>query len=238
VRERTQEGPGVTWAFKKCANEPKPGQFESRDQKCANEPIYERAFVKRGGADSTIGISRTSPFAVGFGRSGLSLPHRGRSCGASHSHPLSPRPRESFCELHTSVQTLENTLQESSRVRHDTPESSSWGGAAAFPARARDPRLVLNRQIGAERRGLRKTSILVRLLQRSNSDEFTVMFTTMRTNEYDAVSGLQADLRVPPHHGIDLTRYRRIEQTNPKFVRWLEIIKPFRLLELDHQLRA
>jgi hypothetical protein len=35
-----------------------------------NDPIYERADVKRGGADFVERVSRTSPFAVGFGRSG------------------------------------------------------------------------------------------------------------------------------------------------------------------------
>jgi hypothetical protein len=43
-----------------------------RDPSGLNDAIYERAFVKRGGADFTIGISRTSPFAVGVGRSGPS----------------------------------------------------------------------------------------------------------------------------------------------------------------------
>jgi hypothetical protein len=37
-----------------------------------NEAIYERADVKRGGADFVERVSRTSPFAVGFGRSGPS----------------------------------------------------------------------------------------------------------------------------------------------------------------------
>ena len=59
-----------------------------------NEAIYERAVVKRGGADFVERVSRTSPFAVGFGRSGRSLTCPPRSGRATRTHPLSPRPRE------------------------------------------------------------------------------------------------------------------------------------------------
>ena len=72
---------------------PRPGLPEHRGKR-ANEAIYERGSVKRGGADFVIGSSRTSPVAVGFGRSGPSRPAGGRSGCASRSHPLSLRSRE------------------------------------------------------------------------------------------------------------------------------------------------
>jgi hypothetical protein len=83
---------GVASRLSEPENEPNPEAADHRNPR--NEPIYERGSVKRGGADSVIGSSRTSPFAVGFGRSGPSQPACGRSGCASRSHPLSLRPRE------------------------------------------------------------------------------------------------------------------------------------------------
>jgi hypothetical protein len=61
MRERTQAGSGVRWAIKNARTNPSRVRCEVGDQKCANEPIYERADVKRGGADFVSRASRTSP---------------------------------------------------------------------------------------------------------------------------------------------------------------------------------
>ena len=63
---------------------------ETGDIAAGNEPIYERADVKRGGADFVERVSRTSPFAVGFGRSGPSQtcpPRSGRATRSTSSEP-------------------------------------------------------------------------------------------------------------------------------------------------------
>jgi hypothetical protein len=58
----------------------------STTQKPQNEPIYERAGVKRGGADFVSPGFPHIPFAVGFGRSGPSQTCRRTSwlCDPQH----------------------------------------------------------------------------------------------------------------------------------------------------------
>ena len=64
-------------------------------QGASQTPIYERAFVKRGGADSVSRASRTSPSPSASVDLAHLRPLRGRFRRAPATHPLSPRPRES-----------------------------------------------------------------------------------------------------------------------------------------------
>ena len=61
-----------------------------------NEPIYERPVVKRGGADFVSQGSRTSPSPSASVDLAHLRPVRGRFSVHPATHPLSPRPRESF----------------------------------------------------------------------------------------------------------------------------------------------
>ena len=61
-----------------------------------NKPIYERPVVKRGGADFVSQGSRTSPSPSASVDLAHLRPVRGRFSVHPATHPLSPRPRESF----------------------------------------------------------------------------------------------------------------------------------------------
>src|SRR5271157_358318 len=61
-----------------------------------NEPIYERPVVKRGGADFVSQGSRTSPSPSASVDLAHLRPVRRRFSVHPATHPLSPRPRESF----------------------------------------------------------------------------------------------------------------------------------------------
>ena len=61
-----------------------------------HEPIYERPVVKRGGADFVSQGSRTSPSPSASVDLAHLRPVRGRFSVHPATHPLSPRPRESF----------------------------------------------------------------------------------------------------------------------------------------------
>src|SRR5208337_4401138 len=63
---------------------------------CQNEPIYERPVVKRGGADFVSQGSRTSPSPSASVDLAHLRPVRRRFSVHPATHPLSPRPRESF----------------------------------------------------------------------------------------------------------------------------------------------
>src|SRR5271157_5861309 len=60
------------------------------------EPIYERPVVKRGGADFVSQGSRTSPSPSASVDLAHLRPVRRRFSVHPATHPLSPRPRESF----------------------------------------------------------------------------------------------------------------------------------------------
>jgi hypothetical protein len=64
-----------------------------------NEAIYERADVKRGGADFVLWASRTSPSPSASVDLAHLRPVHGRVGCATRTHPLSPRRRESFLPL-------------------------------------------------------------------------------------------------------------------------------------------
>ena len=102
-----QEGPSRGWKIDsaypsgivvKLATGQRPADeqvIEDRDE-AQNEAIYERAVVKRGGADFVFWGSRTSPSPSASVDLAHLRPVGGRVGVHPATHPLSPRPRESF----------------------------------------------------------------------------------------------------------------------------------------------
>src|SRR5208337_2811912 len=72
-----------------------PDQYE-RAFNFGGDVIYERPVVKRGGADFVSQGSRTSPSPSASVDLAHLRPVRGRFSVHPATHPLSPRPRESF----------------------------------------------------------------------------------------------------------------------------------------------
>jgi hypothetical protein len=95
------------------------------------DSIYERAFVKRGGADFVFRVSRTSPSPSASVDLAHLRPVRGQLVVQPATHPLSPRPRESYPPSMPAVIR--------SVSRRDVIRSTIYSGSTGLPDVATKP---------------------------------------------------------------------------------------------------